>query len=1343
MVIITAMAMLVAPFAQAASYYWDSNGTTTGAGATPTGTWGLDSFWNTDATGGAAGAFQTATLGTDDLFFSAGTDAVNPYTNGLNSATQIARLVTFEDGTVTLNNGTLSLGHGGGITVSNSTVIGATISSGLTLSGKQTFNVAAGQTLTLNTGTFTRNAGSTLNVLSTGTVTPTMTGLATGSLVNNIIGPWASFGSGASTTYATINGSDNIIGLGYTGGADGSSAADANAFTSATANYDLTTAAVTLSASRTANTFRSAGAGGAIDLSTTAVTQNLTLNGILATGASGTLTIQRTAGSGTLVIGAANELVIGGSQAVTISAPISGSAKSLTYSGSSTLNLSAGTFTGGLNVNSGTLNAAFTTYTSANLAAGATWNYVNAFGNNPTFSNPFTINGAFIKTGNGSMTFGSGATISGSGSLSFSGQVTIAINSDNPNFTGTIIEASQGGGGFNIGHNGALGAGLLVFGNNNNDIRSTVGGPGYVAAYNSTYRFDASRTFGGNGVNLNFGSGAVTLNSSPTLTISSQTTFGGSIGQTGGTRTLTKSGAGTLVLGGSTSNTYGGLTTMAASQGGILQLAKTGTAQAIAGGGLTIGGADNSLAKVTYTGGSSDMMGTGTVTINGRSRFDFNGHTDTIGNVSIVNAGAISDVNSILNTAGTGNLTIGTLGITPVAGLTTQINAGNTGTITLGGNVTFTAANTGQARFTGQTLALGAATRTFTVGAGTGLGQDLLVDASISGTGVGLTKAGTGRLALSSAANTYDGLTTVSDGTLKVITPATLGNGSGGLTVAANKSFIYAPTVAGAMDLGSGVLTLSSGTTTAIGTALGGTAGQSAITSSSAASLAGTGVVNIYLIPGVAPVAGTHNLITAASGLAGGTYTLGAVYNNTDLTLSSFTRSATAISVDVAAATPLSGNVYWKGGLTGNTGVWSASNGSNLSNWQQPDGTGQPLAPGATADLVFSATTTPGTMAGMTLGANMSVNSLKINNTASAFALTADGNTLTLGTGGITIASGVQASSIATPVILAAAQTWLNNSANALTVNGGINNNGNLLTIDGSGSFNLNSGVMSGNGGITKNGTGILVMGSNPAAAHTYSGTTTINGGTVMFGTLPAASGLTLNGGVYEEYWTATFTRTLGAGAGQVQILGGVSGFSENGSTGMTIKLGNGTATVVWGALGEGSAAGFFNPSTLVLQSAAAQTGSTLDFQNGIDLNGATRTIQVNKTSNLTSGATVSGVIKNSNLTTAAGLTKTGPGKLTLSAVNIYNGDTTVNSGTLQLNNVNTSNQNSTVTIAATGATLNLNFGTLTNTVDKLFIGTTQKDPGVYGSADISQITGTGKLKVKTGRPKGTIIRFS
>ena len=62
---------------------------------------------------------------------------------------------------------------------------------------------------------------------------------------------------------------------------------------------------------------------------------------------------------------------------------------------------------------------------------------------------------------------------------------------------------------------------------------------------------------------------------------------------------------------------------------------------------------------------------------------------------------------------------------------------------------------------------------------------------------------------------------------------------------------------------------------------------------------------------------------------------------------------------------------------------------------------------------------------------------------------------------------------------------------------------------------------------------------------------------------------------------------------------------AENGSTGASVILDNSAANeAVWGSA-------FFNPSILVLQTQYSQGASTLNFQNKIDLNGATRTIQV------------------------------------------------------------------------------------------------------------------------------------
>ena len=108
-------------------------------------------------------------------------------------------------------------------------------------------------------------------------------------------------------------------------------------------------------------------------------------------------------------------------------------------------------------------------------------------------------------------------------------------------------------------------------------------------------------------------------------------------------------------------------------------------------------------------------------------------------------------------------------------------------------------------------------------------------------------------------------------------------------------------------------------------------------------------------------------------------------------------------------------------------------------------------------------------------------------------------------------------------------------------------------------------------------------------------------------------------------------------------------------------------------------------------------------------------------------------------VSTGGGLTKDGVGSLTLTGINTYTGDTTVNEGTLSLGDgtSNTSLADTAKVFIAAGATLNLNYSG-TDTVKELWVNGVQKAPGVYeavgnpgSGTEIPEITGSGTLTVR------------
>jgi len=142
-------------------------------------------------------------------------------------------------------------------------------------------------------------------------------------------------------------------------------------------------------------------------------------------------------------------------------------------------------------------------------------------------------------------------------------------------------------------------------------------------------------------------------------------------------------------------------------------------------------------------------------------------------------------------------------------------------------------------------------------------------------------------------------------------------------------------------------------------------------------------------------------------------------------------------------------------------------------------------------------------------------------------------------------------------------------------------------------------------------------------------------------------------------------------------------------------------------------------------------------FSGSSDLSFGTAPVTLTATPQITvttNNLTIGGIIDDGS--SGFGLTKAGAGTLTLTGGNSYTGNTTVNEGPLSIANPYLDIA-STVTVAAAGATLDLNF-VGTNTVAALIIGSTPQADGVYGALssgaehEIAQITGTGRLRVSS-----------
>ncbi|WP_367875080.1 beta strand repeat-containing protein [Luteolibacter sp. Populi] len=308
-----------------------------------------------------------------------------------------------------------------------------------------------------------------------------------------------------------------------------------------------------------------------------------------------------------------------------------------------------------------------------------------------------------------------------------------------------------------------------------------------------------------------------------------------------------------------------------------------------------------------------------------------------------------------------------------------------------------------------------------------------------------------------------------------------------------------------------------------------------------------------------------------------------------------------------------------------------------------------------------------------------------------------------------------------------------NNTANLgkFVIDGGTVNSTATNTTDvqvqigrsnGPGILDVRSGVFNviGNGVAGTSG-GIMVINSSGTVTTVPlpGGTVNLSGGTttakeLRFNGSNKSAGAVSGGDVNSTSGTATLNMTGGS-----LYIGGTVQSNGTGTTAPGGIVNRGTGT-----------------STYAINLSGGTVGASANWISGLDM--TLGTTNGNVTFKAANAADVPFDISlGGSLSGTGGITKTGTGILTLSGTNSHAGDTVVNAGTLVLGTVNSNNESSTVTIAETGATLQLDFAG-TDTVGGLVIGSNPPlADGVYGVVGspapvigISQITGTGRLNI-------------
>ena len=296
--------------------------------------------------------------------------------------------------------------------------------------------------------------------------------------------------------------------------------------------------------------------------------------------------------------------------------------------------------------------------------------------------------------------------------------------------------------------------------------------------------------------------------------------------------------------------------------------------------------------------------------------------------------------------------------------------------------------------------------------------------------------------------------------------------------------------------------------------------------------------------------------------------------------------------------------------------------------------------------------------------------------TTATAALTLSGTALSIGASGITIFANAGAATISSPVTAGAAQIWVNNSANLLTLSGAIAYTSGV-TLNG-GNIQLNNQTNTGTGGLTCGAGKLIVATSNASnlVAGAAASVLTLSGGTIA--TSAASSGgsrtfgndLLVNGTV--QVGDGLFSGGTYTFSGTNQTFNGaVLSSRDNNGVLFTTNPAVLTGDVTVNAPGAGTAAVFTFSGGLKV-SGAANANRTMTLNNGaasVTLSGALAGTASGQTITLAGTGTnnVIGAISSGANTPGLIVNGAASGVFIFSTANAFSGGVTLSGGIAEI----------------------------------------------------------------------------